>query len=188
MCYYNIQWAPLIAAGALFPVLGWVGAAKPNLGLAAFAYRPNWWTVVGGTLLVVLAFFLVPAWPLGWLAHIRMQPLPHTAPLMWPFGAVALLGLLRWRTPEGRLLAAMAVLPSAAQVYDHLLVWLVPKGWRETLALTVAAWIGHLVLLATAPHDLTRDARPAHWAISLGVYVPATVLVLRRRNGAAPSS
>jgi hypothetical protein len=60
------QWSPLIVVGALVPAAGFLAVLKPNLGLAAFAYRPTVWGIVlaGLALLVSIAALprpLVPA-------------------------------------------------------------------------------------------------------------------------------
>jgi hypothetical protein len=76
----------------------------------------------------------------------------------------------------------MTLSPLNPQIYDHLGAWLAMSDWRESLALSAFAWVGFLVFVGTAPHDLTRNATPAHLALTLSVYVPATLLVMRRRH------
>jgi len=39
-----------------------------------------------------------------------------------------------------------------------------------------------LTFVGTAPHDLTKNALPAHLSLSLGVYLPAALLLLRHPN------
>ena len=178
----NVQWSPLLMAAVLLPGLGWLGAAKPNLGAIAFVLRPQWSTVILGGLLVAIAFFLIPAWPLEWLQHVRMATLTYRPVATWPLGAVGLLGLLRWRTFEGRVLAAMTLVPLAPFHYDHLFLWLVPRTWRQSLALTVCSWVSVIAVLATTPHDLTRDPRSVQAMIAAGMYLPTAILVLRAPN------
>jgi hypothetical protein len=178
----TVQWSPLLLASLLLPGLGWLGAAKPNLGLVAFVLRPRWSTVVGGLLLVAVAFVLVPRWPMEWLAHLRLATLTYRPVVMWPLGAVGLLGLLRWRTEEGRVLLAMTLVPLAPFHYDHLFLWLVPRNWRQSLALSVCSWISVIAMLATTPHDLTRDPRLVQAFIAAGMYLPAAVMVLMSPN------
>ena len=96
LAYFNVQWAPLILASALLPALGWLGVAKPNLGLIAFAYRPRWSTVIGGAAFIAISLLVLPRWPLEWLHHLHMQESPHRPPLLWPLGFVGLAGLIRW--------------------------------------------------------------------------------------------
>jgi len=178
----NVQWSPLLMAAVLLPGLGWLGAAKPNLGVVSFALYPQWSTLIVGGLLVAIAFFLVPVWPLEWLQHVRLATLTYRPVATWPLGAVGLLGLLRWRTFEGRVLAAMTLVPLAPFHYDHLFLWLVPRTWRQSLALTACSWVSVIAVLATTPHDLTRDPRAVQAMIAAGMYLPATILVLRLPN------
>jgi hypothetical protein len=180
LAYYNVQWSPLLFAAALLPALGCLAVAKPNLGLEAFAYAPRWAGVVGAAVIVLIAFVLQPRWPLAWLAQLRVQEAPHDPPLLWPLGVVGLVGALRWRTPEGRLLAAATIAPAMSLPYDHLLLWLVARNWREAAILTVTSWCGYLAVLATAPHDLTRAPQLTQLLLALGFYIPAAGLVLAR--------
>jgi hypothetical protein len=182
-----VQWSPLLLASLLLPGIGWLGAAKPNLGVVAFVLRPRWSTVVGGLALVAAAFWLVPRWPLEWLAHLRLATLSYRPVIMWPLGAVGVLGLLRWRTPEGRILAAMTLVPLAPFHYDHLFLWLIPRTWRQSLWLSGCSWVSVVAMLATTPHDLTRDPRLVQALIAGGLYLPAAIMVLRLPNvGAVP--
>jgi len=178
----TVQWSPLLLAAVLLPGLGWLGAAKPNLGVVAFVLRPQWSTVIGGLLLVAIAFWLVPRWPLEWMEHLRLATLTYRPVVMWPLGFVGLAGLLRWRTFEGRALAAMTLVPLAPFHYDHLFLWLVARTWRQSLVLSACSWISVIVMLATTPHDLTKDPRLVQAIIVLGLYLPAAILVLRFPN------
>jgi hypothetical protein len=188
LSYLNIQWAPLVIAGALIPALGWIVATKPNLGLIALAYRPRKSTVILAGLFVVLSVIWIPQWPREWLQHVRLQQAPHQPAVLWPLGAVGLLGLLRWRTPGGRTVAAMTVVPVSSLPYDHVFMWLAVRTWKESVALTVTGWIAYLVVLATAPHDLTTRPQFVQLVLALGIYVPATLIVLRHPNaGAVPA-
>ena len=181
------NWPPLVMATALLPGLGWLAIAKPNIGLVAFAYRPRWSSVVGAIVMASIALILVPRWPIEWLSHVGRQEIPHTPTFMWPLAAVGFAGLLRWRTPEGRALLAFTLVPVSAFPYDHLMLWLIPRSFREALLLTWAAWL-------TAPAVLGFNAAPSRTALlliqgalALGTVVPATVLVLRHPNvGPAP--
>jgi MYXO-CTERM domain-containing protein len=180
--WYYLQWSPLIVASALLPWLGAFGAAKPNVAFGPFAYRPSWQAIVGGLGMLVISWFLVPSWLGDWLGDVGRQTAPHTSPVRWPVGLFGLLGLLRWRRSEGRVLLVTMLSPLNPQYYDHLAVWLAAASWRDSIALSVCGWIGFLTFVATAPHDLTRDATPAHLSLSLGVYLPAALLLLRHPN------
>ena len=187
LAFFNIQWSPLVMASALLPALGWVGVAKPNLGLVAFAYRPRWSTAIACAVLIILSLLWLPTWPFSWLATLRIQEAPHEPPIFWPLGFLALAAILRWRTREGRTLLAASIAPAMSLPYDHLMLWLVARNWRESLVLVVTSWAAWLVALATAPHDLTRSPGFVQGLLAVGMYLPATVIVLRRANvGTAP--
>ena len=181
--WYYLQWSPLIVAGALLPWLGGAGVCKPNVWIAAFAYRPRWQALVAAAALIAVSFLILPYWLTDWVHDLPQQRTPHTPPLVWPLGAVGLVGLLRWRTREGRALVAMTLSPLNPQVYDHLGVWLAVRGWRESLVLSACGWVGFLTFVATAPHDLTKDASLAHLSLTLSVYLPAAAMVLLARHG-----
>lgn len=181
-CVTTAQWSPLVMSAALFPGTAWAVIAKPNLGIAAFAYRPHRAMVLGALLLSAIAALMVPAWPLEWLQHIDAGRALHEPIAFTPIGAFVLFGLLRWRTPEARLLVALACVPTAAWLYDHLLLWLTARTWKEALTLTVSSWFVYIAVIATAPHDLTRDTSVVQNLIALGLYIPALAFVLRRPN------
>ena len=132
-----------------------------------------------------------PVWPREWLEHLGRQPSPHPPALLWPFGFVGLVGLLRWRTPEGRLLAAMTLVPSSAWFYDQLFLMLVARTWKQSLVLGALSWIAFILVLATqAPINLIdpERARGVQRILVLGTYLPAAVLVLRQPNiGSIPA-
>jgi len=180
--WFYLQWSPLIVAGAFLPWIGGFGAAKPNVAFGAFAYRPSWGTLIGGMVLLLISWIWVPSWFGDWLADLSRQTAPHTSPVKWPVGAFGLLAILRWRRPEARALLATTLSPLNPQFYDHLGVWLSAASWRDSLILSACGWVGFLTFVATAPHDLTRNALPAHLSLSLGVYLPAALLLLRHPN------
>lgn len=181
-CITTAQWSPLMIAAALLPPLGWVVIAKPNLGFAALAHRPGKLMIVGTILLVLAAFIFEPTWPYGWLEHLGLDGARHDPIAFTPIGAIALLALLRWRTAEGRLVAALSIVPTAAWPYDHLMLWLAAKSWKEAALLSVSSWFVYVAIHATAPHDLTRDVSTVQTLLAIGLYLPALVFVLRRPN------
>jgi hypothetical protein len=188
--WYNIwdlQWGPLLVAAALLPACGFLAAGKANVGMAALAYRPNKWAIGGFAAFVVLSLVVMPTWPYEMLHQVApaapaggppVRRAPHTPPVLWLGGALGLLGALRWREPRGRVLLACTLLPASAQLYDHLLVWLACRDWRESLGLSAVAWVGYIAFVATAPHDLPSNPFPFQASIALSVYVPAALLML----------
>jgi hypothetical protein len=183
---YKLQWGPVLVAAALLPYAGFLASGKATIGLASLVYKPNKWALGGYGAMFLLSFALRPHWLTEWRGNLGVPPAPHTPPLLWIGGALGLLGALRWRTPQGRVLLACTLIPASAQLYDHLLLWLVPRDWRQSLVLTTCAWTGYIALLATVPHDLTKDATAAQFSIAMSVYVPAAVMLLLR-NAVEPS-
>jgi hypothetical protein len=182
------NWPPLLAASALLPWLGWLAAAKPNLGLVAFAYQPRWATVIGVGGVVLISLIWVPNWPAGWLSHVAQQEIAHPPTFAWPLGAIGLAGLLRWRTPEGRLLAAFTLVPVSVFPYDHLMLWLIPRSFREALFLTWTAWLTAPAVLGFNAEQSRMTLLLIQGGITLGTVVPAAFLVLRHPNvGPAPA-
>ena len=190
-----VQWSPLLAAAVVVPPLGIILAAKPTIGAAIFAARPSWWAIGGGVLLVALAFLADPKWVSHWLDAIvrntRIVPptAPHRAPVAIPGGVIALACLARWRRPEARLVAALACIPQTLLPYEALPLFLVPQAWHEALLLTAASWGALTGALVHVPmSESVRFIAASTQAFVIALYIPATILVLRRPNsGPLPS-
>jgi hypothetical protein len=179
VCLLLGQLAPVLMAAAAVPWLGFLWAAKPSLGLALFLAYPSRQAAFGCVLFLLISLALFPAWPGQWLATLGTQD--HVAPVLQPGGFLLLLAWLRWRTPEGRLLGSLALIPHGG--YDALVLYLVAKSNREALGLAGLGLVGAIVggwLYPWHPGDAVT-ASPGRFLITLGaVYLPALVLVLRR--------
>jgi hypothetical protein len=188
------QWSPLFAAATALVPLAIVYVVKPQIGLAMWIVRPSWWPVVAGLILTAIAFAAQPTWLSDWrhaLRYARVSAdgsgLPYLAPVMLPGGFVALASLFRWRRPEARLIAALACAPQSLLMYDTLPLFLVPRSWKEAAVLAVASDLvqAYTNLYANAIHP---NAGPALQNVQMGraltllMYVPATIMVLRRPN------
>jgi len=155
---------------------------KPNLGLAFFARAPKLLPVAVFAILLVAAWIAFPGWAAHWLATVRSSTV-HEAPLRTSLGAVGLAALLRLRRPEARLLVVMTIVPHGLAFYDELPLWLVANTRREAMLLTMASWLAALAWLTFGDG---RFMHSAPWSTAF-LYVPATALVLARRNeGALP--
>lgn len=175
------QWSPLVVVAALQPSLGALASMKPNIGLAAFAYRPTLKMVIGGLIVFAASIIVLPAWPLEWMHAVRSLP-GHPAPIFIArgLGLVLLLAALKWRSPEGRMLLVSALVPQLPLFADQLPLLLAARTRLELIALTALSQIGFLLwfTLLTPKEPYVPQAAPYVLAF---MFVPALVLVLRRR-------
>lgn len=169
------QWSPLLTAAALMPAFQFLAAAKPTVGLAAWLYKPSLKGIIGGLVLVAIAFLVLPGWLGDWLeATSGMRK--YRGPATTLLGSFLLLGVLRWRRREGRLFIAMSLIPQLPVFYDSLTLWLIPSTLSRSFALSALSWVGYL---AWYPHH----ASPAQneiafpWLI-FTIYAPALILLL----------
>ncbi|MGH7629745.1 MAG: hypothetical protein ACREOF_10275 [Gemmatimonadales bacterium] len=178
----SVQWTPLFAAAVLIPALRVLWTVKPTTGLALFVAYPNRRTVIGGLVLLALAFGAWPGWLGDWLAAAGRAP--HGPSVLKPGGVILLLALLRWRLPEARQLAVLACLPTSPHLYEGLPLLLSARSRRELLALAVCGGLG-LAVSALAPPAVGPNHGLIPWMIVfVSSYLPALVVVLRHRNAA----
>ncbi|HET8624047.1 MAG TPA: hypothetical protein VFM14_10830 [Gemmatimonadales bacterium] len=174
------QIAPALAGAALVPTLGFVLAAKPTIGLALWISRPSLRAAVSVAAILVISVVVWPEWPLAWLRTI--QDAPHIrAPVQRPGGVLLLLALLRWRSPEGRLLAAWAIIPRTESLYDMLPLFLLADSAASMGLLVVGTILALLGLSLMPPPSPDLAVRlTANWPVLFGcVYLPALLIVLR---------
>jgi hypothetical protein len=184
------QWGPLLASAFVILPIGAILVAKPTLGAAVLAARPSWWAVGGGTVLIALSFMSQPLWLSQWRGALQATSLLTTGGFQYrpiialPWGALVLTALARWRRPEARLLAALACAPLTTLPYEATLVFLVPRGWSEMLTLTVASWLmGKWAAVVFGPvTSLAGSVQAFGAAITAFLYLPATLMILRRPN------
>jgi hypothetical protein len=174
------QWSPLVAVAALEPSLGALATLKPNIGLAAFAYRPSRRMVIGCSVVLLLSLVALPRWPIEWLYAIRSLP-GHPAPIlvMRGLGLVLLLAALRWRAPEGRLLFVSACVPQLLLFADQLPLLLVARTRNELVALTACSQVGFVIWFLTLRDGDLYVLKAAPY-VFVSVFLPALVMVLRR--------
>jgi len=176
------QWSPLIVVAALQPALGALASTKPNIGLAAFAYRPSLKMLIGGLIVLVLSIVVLPTWPLEWLHAVRSLP-GHPAPILIArgLGLVLLLAALKWRTPEGRLLLVSALVPQLPLFADQLPLLLTARTRLELVALTALSQVGFLLWFTLLKPKEPYVPQAAPYVLAF-TFIPALVLVLRRRS------
>jgi hypothetical protein len=181
----TVQWSPLLTAAAGLPAIGLVWAAKPTIGAALFAGWPSRAAFIGAAVLTGLSFVLVPGWVGPFLAN--SLALPHTTPLvMRPGGVLLLLSLLRWRRPEARMLAALAVVPQTSLLYEMVPLLLIPRSSRQMALVVGLSIVAGTFAWETDPSHKLSEAVQSLWLPCLVLcYLPCLYLVLRRTNMAA---
>ena len=95
-----------------------------------------------------------------------------------------LLGLLRWRRPEGRLLAALALVPQTTALYETLPLALLCRNRPQAAAFATLTMVAHLLFLLGPQGAWPIGAEYQWWVLLALVYLPAIALVLRRPNEA----
>jgi hypothetical protein len=186
------QWSPFVVAAALTTGLEWLMVVKPNLAVALFVSRPRWRTAIGAALACVVSLLFLPSWPWEWLGVAWLASQYQSIGLQLA-GMFALFAALRWRTPEGRLLLAMSILPINSWIYDGLPLLLVARTPRElaTMAVPSGALTLAFILEFNAlgfPADLGLGSLFARYIMIATVFLPATIIVLRHPNiGSLPA-
>jgi hypothetical protein len=178
----TVQWSPLLTAAAGLPALGLLWAAKPTIGAALFVGWPSRTAFIGAAVLTALSFVLIPGWVRPFLAN--SLELPHTTPLvMRPGGALLLLSLLRWRRPEARMLAALAVVPQTSLLYEMVPLLLIPRNSRQMALVVGLSMVAGIFAWHTDPsHKLSEAIQDLWLPCLLLCYLPCLYLVLRRAN------
>jgi hypothetical protein len=177
-----VQWAPLLIAAALTAPISSLLAVKPTLGFALWTGWPNRKAVIGGLLFLGLSLLIRPTWIQEWLASVSKTP--HSPNLLRPGGFLMLLGLLRWRRPEGRLLAALALVPQTTALYETLPLALLCRNRPQAAAFATLTMVAHLLFLLGPQGAWPIGAEYQWWVLLALVYLPAIALVLRRPNEA----
>src|SRR5580698_5801309 len=123
----TVQWSPLIAASAFFPLLLPVTLAKPQIGLPVFLTRASVRGVVACAALLFLSLVLMPKWPILWWSQTNQYQ--HFIPLLVFPGPLLLLALLRYRERDAIFLLLAAFMPQR-WFFDSFVLWLIPKSRR----------------------------------------------------------
>jgi hypothetical protein len=181
------QWSLLITAAALLPGAAWLVCVKPTTGFASFVYRPRWSAIIGSLIAYAICLLITPTWPAEWWRAMFFDPSTHwyVPAVGLAFGPLLLLAVLRWRTPEARMLLALSLAPQVQALYSGLPALLAARNRLEAVALSLASSFGYLGWLWydwRVPATELRD--PAHQApwLMFSVYLPALLLVLLRPN------
>jgi hypothetical protein len=172
------QTTPLMVAASLIPAFGFLLAVKPNIGGALWISRPTWTALLGAAVFLVLSLLVVPSWPMDWWMAWPLDSSRWAPPVLRPFGFILLLAALRWRSPEGRLILAMAIMPQSTLPHDLVPLALIPATLLEMGIYAVGSWIA--VAATTGLLHLSLGIEWSSWPATLGaVYLPMLALVLR---------
>lgn len=175
------QWSLILTAAMLLPWLAFIGAAKPNVGVAMLGQSLSWRAALAMLLFAVATLLVMPTWPREWLAQLPDSPY-HFSPLRTPLGFLLLLALARWRRPEARLLVVLGIVPQSPFVYEALPLFLVPKTRFQTYALVIGSDLALGVYAWTRGMDTERLFFLNGIAVVVGMYLPALWMVWRRPN------
>ncbi len=179
------QWSPWLTAAAALPSLGFIWAAKPNVGLAMFAGWPSRRAAIGAVLLLLVSLAIAPTWPREWLATISAAP-QYLAPVFRPGGVLLLLAWIRWREPEARMLGALALLPHTTNLYEMVPLFLIPRHPIELGLLMTGTYVAQILThvpehVAGARPDAAAAFLTANWPVYLACcYIPSLIVILRR--------
>jgi hypothetical protein len=176
---WAVQWAPWIFAAALLLPVQWLTLVKPNLGIPALLFRTSRRVILILLALVLVSLLAYPQWLPGFLENAlgaeRYQP-----PFTVYFGLLLVLSVLKVRTPEGRVLLSLSMMPQLLYFYDQLLVWLVPKTAKQAALLSGMGWFGYILLqrscsIVPDPNCVYVFAGPF---IIWTIYYPALAMLL----------
>ena len=181
------QVAPFVACAVMVPWFGAVAAFKPNIGLVAAGALTDRASLLKflapAAALTIVSLALWPIWPFAWLDAVRTGTANRPL-VMQPGGVILLLALFRWREPEARWLALMAIVPINPKVYDALpLLVLLPRSLRGALGWALLTHVIELAAYAVAQRGgASYDAQSFYHARFLlwGVYVPVLIAILTR--------
>lgn len=175
-------------AAYLWPMLGFVYAAKPNVGLALWGARPSRVPVAGCVALLATSFAVDPGWLMHWL---RASPLAeHLRPAVgYSWGWLLPLAAVRWRRADGRLLLLLALIPQTLAEYAALPLFLVTDSLAEAMVLLVGTYaVAYYVHFAHPANTDMGYIAASGQAMVIACYLPCLVMVLRRPNeGAVPA-
>jgi hypothetical protein len=184
------QWSLLLSASLVLSPISFVLIAKPTIGLAFFLARPRRTAAAGAIVLCAIASVVQPTWVADWMHAVQRYAaqgapnIPYRMLLSFPGGPIPLLCLARWRRPEARLLAALVCVPITLMPYETVPIFLIPRTFWEAAILVGCSYAQHHLTFALTPVPWTHERMTAISGLLfvLLLYLPATVMVLRRPN------
>ena len=176
----TVQWSPIIAASAFFPVLLPVTMAKPQVGLPVFLSRFSSRGLLACAVVGILSIAVMPSWPVLWLKQTGNYQ--HFFPLLVLPGPLLLLALFRYRDRDVLLLLSSAVMPQR-WFFDSFTLWLIPQSRREIVWTVFFSWGAGIWRWYHIPHTFAEVGR---WTVIL-FYLPMLVVVLLRGHSSKPA-
>jgi hypothetical protein len=173
-----VQWSPIIAAGAFYPLLLPVTMAKPQVGLPVVLTRLSRRGLWACAVVALASLVLMPNWPWAWFRQTGRYE--HFIPLLVLPGPLLLLALLRYRDRDAQLLLLSALMPQR-WFFDSFILWLIPRTRREILGTVLFSWGAGIWRWHNMPHTFTEVGR---WTVVL-LYLPMLAVVLLRNKLAA---
>jgi hypothetical protein len=169
----TVQWSPIIAASAFFPLLAPATMAKPQVGLPVLLTRSSRRGLIACMVVALLSLAVLPSWPRLWLRQTANYG--HFFPVLVLPGALLLLAGLRYRDRDAQLLLWSALLPQR-WFFDSFTLWLIPQSRREIIWTVFFSWGAGIWRWYHAPHSSTEVGR----ASVVFFYLPMLVVVLLR--------
>lgn len=171
----TVQWSPIIAASAFFPLLLPATMAKPQIGLPVFLTRLSRRGLAACAVVGLASLAIMPKWPLLWFRQTGNYE--HFIPILVLPGVLLLLALLRYRQREARLLFLSALMPQR-WFFDSFILWLIPQSRREIIWTVFFSWGAGIWRWYHIPTSFTQVGR--YTVIFL--YLPMLAVVLLRKR------
>jgi len=171
----TVQWSPIIAASAFFPLLLPVTLAKPQIGIPVAITHLSRRGILACVALVLLSLAILPRWPLLWLGQLGYYE--HFIPLFVLPGPLLALALLRYRDRDAWLLFLASLMPQR-WFFDAFPLWLIPKTRREIVWTTFFSYGAGIWRWYHIPHSYNQVGR---WAV-LFIYLPMLAIILLRKT------
>jgi hypothetical protein len=171
----TVQWSPLIAASAFFPLLLPVTLAKPQIGLPVALTHLSRRGVVACAVLVLVSLAAMPRWPLLWIGQLGYYE--HFIPLLVVPGPLLALALFRYRDRDAWLLLLTSIMPQR-WFFDTFILWLIPKTPREIIWTVFFSYGAGIWRWYHIPHSYNQVGR---WTV-LCIYLPMLAVILLRKG------
>lgn len=171
----TVQWTPLLAASACFPLLLPLTLLKPHIGLPVAVTNPSRRGILLSLGVLAMSFVVMPSWLSRWLAQLGGYQ--HFFPLLIPPGFLLLLAVWKYRDPDTRLLLTASAVPQR-WFYDPFILFLIPKTRRELIYTIALSWVPGVWRWSHDQHTLAQVGL----AVVVWLYLPMLAVVLLRRK------